>query len=84
MTFSISSYALKCVLGMEIVYLLCMWYGPAFLTGKELELHQTLFNTIPGYDPSVQGVLLSALFVAVVAYIIGSYIGWMLNSSLVK
>jgi hypothetical protein len=53
-----TKYALLCLLGMEIFYVLCIIYG-VLLSGKAMELHHGLFELIPGFvwgNPRKHGV----------------------------
>jgi hypothetical protein len=43
-----TKYALLCVLGMEIFYVLCIIYG-VLLSGKAKELHHGFFETNPWF-----------------------------------
>jgi len=78
-----TKYALLCVLGMEIFYVLCVIYG-VLLSGKAKELHHALFELIPG---SVWGnpvsMVWGAVYVGVLAWIVGLYIAWMHNASII-
>ncbi|HQX57248.1 MAG TPA: hypothetical protein PLP07_15090 [Pyrinomonadaceae bacterium] len=81
---SLFSYVWKCVAGMEIVYFLCI-FGAFVLerTAKGMELHHTLFETLPGFTwLSVGSVILGAVYMFVFAVIFGSYMVWMHNSSI--
>lgn len=81
---SLFSYVWKCVAGMEIVYFLCLL--GAFVverTAKGTELHHTLFETLPGFTwISVGSVILGAFYMLVFAFVFGSYMVWMHNSSI--
>jgi hypothetical protein len=47
---SFSSYVKKCVLGMEIAYVVCLVGGYLPLrTTRGIELHHALFETLPGF-----------------------------------
>jgi hypothetical protein len=49
-TLSLKSYASKCVLGMEIGYVVCLIGGYLpWRTERGIELHHTLFETLPGF-----------------------------------
>ncbi len=77
-----TKYAARCVLGVEGFYALCIGYG-LLLSGKAQELHHALFELIPG---SVWGkpvtIVWGALYVGIMAWIVGWYIAWMHNASL--
>lgn len=78
-----TKYALLCVLGMEVFYVLCLAYG-SLLSDKARELHHALFQLIPGF---VWGNLVSmvwgAVYMGVLAWIAGWYIAWMHNASVI-
>jgi hypothetical protein len=78
-----TKYALLCLLGMEIFYVLCIIYG-VLLSGKAMELHHGLFELIPGF---VWGNSISmvwgAAYMGVLAWIVGWYIAWMHNASII-
>jgi hypothetical protein len=83
---SLKSYAWKCVLGAEIIYLVCLiggyipWRSPA-----AIELHHRLFETLPGFVwGSFGSIIIGAIYLFVFAWIFGSYAVWMHNSSLKK
>lgn len=79
---SIGKYAGLCVLGGEVAYTACMFYGK-FLTGKAAELHLNLLQLFPGFSGMNFGSWLSgAVTVAVWAGVGGAYIAWMHNASL--
>jgi hypothetical protein len=81
---STTKYASLCVLGVEVFYVLCLVYE-FFLPQKGRELHRALFELLPGF---VWGNILSmvwgAVFLAIAAWITGSYIAWMHNKSLIS
>lgn len=75
-------YGWRCVLGAEVFYGLCLLYGN-FLTGRAQELHQTLFELIPGFSwGSSLGIIAGAIYMFAVAWILAAYIVWMYNTSL--
>jgi len=80
---STTKYSARCVFGMEVFYVLCVGYG-FVLSDKAKELHHALFELIPGF---VWGNPLSmawgAVYMGVLAWIVGWYIAWMHNASLV-
>lgn len=83
---SFKSYTLKCVLGMEIAYILCLIgaYLP-FYTQRGFELNHALFETIPGFTWGNFGsVIWGAILLGIMAWVFGAYLVWMHNSSLVK
>ena len=78
------SYIWKCVLGMEVIYFLCL-LGAFILerSAKGTELHHTLFETLPGFTwISVGSVILGAAYMLIFAALFGAYIVWMHNSSI--
>jgi uncharacterized membrane protein YcfT len=81
---STKTYSFLCVIGAVIFYILCLPYG-YLLSAKGKELHDTLFELIPWF---VWGNLLSmtwgGVFVGVVAGVVGWYISWMHNASMVS
>lgn len=81
---SIGTYAGLCVLGGEVAYLVCDFYG-WFLTGTAAELHHALFALLPGYGAGgFVGVLAGAVSVALWSGIGGAFISWMHNVSIRK
>ena len=81
MKFSYKPYALRCVLGAELVYAGCIAYG-AFVKPELLPLHQNLLQLLPAYDGTFSGMIASGLFIAVHALIFAAFMVWMNNSSL--
>ena len=84
---SLKSYAWKCVLGLEVAYLLCL-IGGYVLPGRTtagVAIHHALFETLPGFVwGNFWSVILGAVYMFVFAWIFGAYYVWMHNSSLVK
>ncbi len=82
---SLKSYVSKCVLGAEIVYVLCLVGGLLpFRNQSAIELHHRLFETLPGFTWLTFGSFVwGVVLVAVISWIFGSYMVWMHNSSLV-
>jgi hypothetical protein len=77
-----TKYAALCVLGIETFYVLCLVYG-LLLSGKAKELHQALFELLPGFESGHPlSIAWGALALAVFAWIAGWYIAWMHNASL--
>lgn len=83
---SLKSYVWKCVLGGEVAYVLCLIGGYIpWRTDAGTELHHRLFETLPGFVwGNVGSMILGAVYVLVFAWIFGSYMVWMHNSSLVS
>lgn len=83
---SLKSYGWKCVLGMEVVYALCLIGG--FLPWRSaagIQLHHTIFETLPGFTwISFGSFVLGVIYMFVFAWIFAWYIVWMHNSSLVR
>lgn len=82
---SLRRYGWLCVLGGEVVYLVCLLGGSLPLrSARGTELHHTLFETLPGFvwgQPS--SMVLGAVYVFVFAWIFGGYMVWMHNTSLI-
>jgi len=83
---SYKKYIIKCILGTEVAYVLCLLGG--FLpmrSSRGIELHHLLFETLPGFTwitwPSV---IWGAILLAVFSIIFGAYMVWMHNSSLTE
>ncbi|MFA6536726.1 MAG: hypothetical protein WC250_02425 [Candidatus Paceibacterota bacterium] len=81
---SLKSYIWKCILGVEVIYVLCLLGGYLpWRTAVGTELHRQLFETLPGFVWGSWGsIVLGAVYVLVFAWIFGSYMVWMHNSSL--
>ena len=80
----LKSYVWKCVLGAEVVYAVCLigGYFP-WRTETATELHHQLFELLPGFVWGSQGsIILGAVYMCIGAWIFGSYMVWMHNSSL--
>ena len=78
-----TKYAALCVLGTEIFYVLCLGYG-LVLSAKGRELHQALFELIPGFVwANPVSMIWGAVYVAILALIVGWYIAWMHNASMI-
>jgi hypothetical protein len=77
-----TKYSGLCVAGIEVFYVLCLIYG-SLLVGRAQEIHHSLFELLPGVawgDPLslIWGAVLLGLF----ALIVGWYVAWMHNVSL--
>ena len=83
---SLKSYVAKCVLGAEIVYVLCLAGGYLPLRSQRgIELHHTLFETLPGFTWLTFGSFIwGAILIAAIAWAFGTYMVWMHNSSIEK
>ena len=81
---SLKRYRWLCVLGAEVAYFVCLFGGLLPLrTAKGIELHHALFETLPGFVwISFGSAVLGAAYMFVFAWIFGSYIAWMHNTSL--
>ena len=82
---SLRRYGWLCVLGGEVAYLVCLASGYMPLrTGKAIELHRALFETLPGFVwGSVASFFLVAFYVFVFAWTFAAYFVWMHNTSLI-
>ncbi len=81
---SATKYAGLSVAGTLIVYIFCLPYG-YLLTTKGKELHDALFELIPGFVwGDVLSMVWGGVFVAVLAWIGGWYIAWMHNASMIS
>lgn len=84
---SFKSYVLKCVLGGEVAYALCLLGGylPLGRTPRATDLHHALFETLPGFVwGELSSVILGALYVLIFSVVFGAYMVWMHNSSLIN
>ena len=83
---SLKRYRWLCVLGGEVLYAICLLGGFLPLRSpRGTELHHALLETLPGFTwINVGSVLLGAVYVFIFAWLFGSYMVWMHNSSLVK
>ena len=83
---SLKLYGWKCVLGGEIIYIICLLVGFLPLRSvRGIELHHTLFETLPGFTwISLGSFLLGAVYMFVFAWIFAWYYVWMHNASLVR
>jgi hypothetical protein len=81
---SLQSYVWKCVLGAEIVYVICLLGGFLPLRStRGIELHHSLFETLPGFTWLTFGSFVwGAILIAVIAWVFGVYMVWMHNSSI--
>ncbi|MDP3763301.1 MAG: hypothetical protein Q8Q92_01435 [bacterium] len=86
MQLSLKKYGWKCVLGSEVVYVLCVLGGFLPLRSAQgIELHHRLFETLPGFTwISFNSLILGAIYMFVFAWIFAWYFVWMHNSSLVN
>jgi Na+/serine symporter len=68
---------------MEIFYVLCIIYG-VLLSGKAKELHHGFFELIPGFVwGNPVSMVWGAVYLGVLAWIVGFYIAWMHNASII-
>jgi len=83
---SLKLYGWKCVLGAEIVYILCVLGGFLPLRSAQgIELHHRLFETLPGLTwISFGSFILGAVYMFIFSWIFTSYFVWMHNSSIIK
>ena len=68
-----------------MAYIICLLFGTSVAerTASGAELHNGLFETLPGFvwlTPT--SVVLGALYMLIFAFIFGSYMVWMHNSSI--
>ncbi len=84
MNLSLTTYAWKCVLGAEVVYVICLLGGfMPWRSARGMELHHTIFETLPGFTWINAGsVVLGAVYALAFALILAAYFVWMHNSSL--
>ena len=84
MQLSLKSYGWKCVLGTEVLYVLCLLGGFLPLrSAAGVELHHKLFETLPGFTWITFGsFILGAVYMFFFAWIFASYFVWVHNSSL--
>ncbi|MBI2474361.1 MAG: hypothetical protein HYV68_01550 [Candidatus Taylorbacteria bacterium] len=81
---SLKSYVAKCVLGGEILYVLCLAGGYLpWRSQAATDLHHNLFETLPGFIwGSFGSVVLGGLYALAFSVAFGAYMVWMHNSSL--
>jgi len=82
---SLKSYGWKCVLGGEILFILC-WLGGFLSLRSEAgtSLHHQLFETFPEIIWGTLGsFILMAIYVFTFSWVFAAYYVWMHNSSLV-
>ena len=82
---SLKLYGWKCVLGAEVVYVICFFGGFLPLRStRGTEFHHALFETLPGFTwINIGSILLGAIYMFVFAWIFAWYFVWMHNSSLI-
>ena len=83
---SLRRYGWLCVLGGEVVYVICLAGGYLPIrSSRALELHRELFETIPGFVwGNVGSIFLGAAYVFAFAWIFAWYMVWMHNTSLIN
>ena len=83
---SLKLYGWKCVLGAEIVYILCVLGGFLPLRSAQgIELPHRLFETLPGLTwISFGSFILGVVYMFIFSWIFASYFVWMHNSSIIK
>lgn len=86
MELSLKKYGWKCVLGAELVYVLCVLGGFLPLrSAAGIQLHHTIFETLTGFTwISFGSFILGAFYMFAFAWIFASYFVWMHNSSLIN
>ena len=83
---SYNSYGRKCVLGGEIVYLVCLLGGflPLRLPTASA-LHHSLFEIFPGFTwITIGSVFIGAMYIFIFSWIFAGYYVWMHNSSMIR
>jgi hypothetical protein len=83
---SLKSYGWKCILGSEMLLILC-WLGGFLPLRSEagISLHHELFETFPGVTWGTSGgFILMLAYVFVFSWVFAWYYVWMHNSSLVN
>ncbi len=81
---SLKSYGWKCVLGLEVLYAICLGYG-AVLSESAKQLHGALFAVlIPGFNWGIGSIAWGAVYLFVLAWIFAWYYVWMHNSSMIR
>lgn len=84
MKLSLKQYGWKCVLGAELAYAGCLFYG-RFLSGRAYEFHQTFFETLPFFSWSNPfRMVATGLCLFILAWVFACYYVWLFNSSLEK
>lgn len=83
---SLKSYGWKCVLGGEILFILC-WLGGFLPLRSEagISLHHQLFETFPGVVwGTFGGFILMAIYIFIFSWVFAWYYVWMHNGSMKK
>lgn len=83
---SLKQYGWKCVLGAEVVYIICLLGGFLPLRSvRGVELHHALFETLPGFTwINFGSFVVGAVYMFVFAWVFAWYYVWMHNSSLIR
>lgn len=83
---SLKKYGWRCVLGSEVVYVICLLGGFLPLRSAQgMELHHKLFEMLPGFIwISFSSFLIGAVYMFILAWIFAWYYVWMHNSSLIN
>ncbi|MDP1719092.1 MAG: hypothetical protein Q8L24_01565 [bacterium] len=83
---SLKSYGWKCVLGAEIVYVVCLVGGLIPLRSAGIiQLHHALFELLPGFTwLNFGSFVIGAVYMFVFSWIFAWYYVWMHNSSLIS
>ena len=83
---SLKSYVVKCVLGSEIAYFICLFGGLLPMRTPEIsKLHHALFELLPGFVwINARSVIFGAMYMLIFSVVFGSYMVWMHNSSLIN
>ncbi len=79
-----TKYAGLCLFGVEVFYVFCLGYG-SLLSVQGRELHQALFQLIPGFVwRDAVSMVWGAVYIGILAWIVGWYVAWMHNISLIS
>ena len=77
-----SRYIWKCILGTELIYIACLFYGLT-LSAEKITLHHDLLELLPFFVwGNTVRMAMTGFCLAVYAAFIGWYMVWMHNSSM--
>jgi len=78
-------YGWLCVLGGEVFYFICLFWGYLPMSSKASEIHRALFEMLPGFTwGSLTSIFLGAVYVFIFVWIFAWYMVWMHNTSTIK
>lgn len=82
---SLKRYGWLCVLGGEVLFTLCWFFGfLSIRSGEDIRLHHQLFEVFPGVTwGAVGGFMLMLVYVFIFSWIFAWYYVWMHNTSVV-